>query len=242
VILIVDSDTAVIKTLSVQLFQLGFDSLSSSSTDSAWKTCSEQIPSLIVTEVNFPDISGFDFCRRLHSDPRTVSIPLVFYTTRDEEIDRIVGFELGCLDYLSKDVSPRVVAHRISAILRRKKPIPTDLLRAGPVEIDFVQSIVTKDGGRIPLSPTEFQILNALICSEGKVLSRKEIIAKVWHKEGEVLRRTVDAHVKALRSKLVNVEEYLQIATIRGLGYSIRLNREQTKKTPCDNEREAAGQ
>lgn len=179
---------------------------------------------LVVLDVGLPDGSGFDVCRELrrHSD-----VPVIFLTARADEVDRIVGLELGADDYVAKPFSPRELASRVRAILRRARPAPAP---AGVVALEPARFRHDPEGARVAyhgvwlsLTRYEYRLLATLVERPGRVFSRAQLMEQVWHDAEESLERTVDAHVKTLRAKLRTVSDCDDpIETHRGLGYSLR--------------------
>jgi DNA-binding response OmpR family regulator len=220
-VLIADSDTRTALVLAESFHELNLDIAAALSGSDALKTAFELKPKIIVLEVDLSDMSGFDLCKRLLGHPKTADIPLIFYSNRTDEIDVVVGFEIGASDYVPKTVSSRELALRINAILKRSERRGTvSTLRAGGILLDLDQSVASQNGARIMLSPTEFQILAALAKADGRVLKRREIIEAAWPSDTNVMGRTVDAHVKSLRAKLSDVD--FAIVTVRGIGYCLR--------------------
>ena len=220
-VLIVDPDEAYIQQTTTALYEVNLDVVSSQRGEDARKDITALEPAIILTEVELPDMSGFDLCRYIKSNRPTSDIPLVFVTERSEEIDRVVGFELGATDYVIKPVNFRELSLRVLRILQRLGGSPrSGTMRIGRLVVDFEQAMAHRNGRRLDLSPTEFQILAALARARGRVLTRSEIITSAWNDQSPVMARTVDAHVKSLRRKLIKTE--LKLATIRGTGYCLR--------------------
>ena len=220
-ILLADPDEAVSTALYEHISRFGYEVYAVENGKDAISFCEKEEPCILVMEADLPDMSGFDVCRKLQSAKYTSRIPIVFFTKREEEMDVVVGFQLGALDYVSKKNGYRELSLRIIAILRRCRPTHfKKRITVGRVVVDFEQSIAIQDGKRLALSPTEFQIFGVLAREEGRVLRRREIISQVWRDDESVMKRTVDAYVKALREKLNDAA--LTITTIRGLGYSLR--------------------
>lgn len=173
---------------------------------------------LVILDVGLPDLSGFEVCRRL----RTFSeLPVIFLTARGEEVDRIVGLELGADDYVTKPFSPREVSARVRGILRRMaKSIPA----AGGLDMDPSTRSARFRGTPLDLTRYEFDLLRVLHAQPGRVFTRQELLERVWSAAEETLERTVDTHVKTLRGKLRAVDaEADPILTHRGIGYSLAL-------------------
>jgi two-component system catabolic regulation response regulator CreB len=176
---------------------------------------------VIVLDVGLPDQSGFDFCRELR---RTDQTPILFLTARASEVDKIVGFELGADDYLTKPFSPRELSLRVRALGHRgRKAAPTD--RWGLFQVDHEKFRICFDGKPLELSRYEFKLLELLIRRPGVVFSRTQLMQSLWDDPEMSLERTVDAHIKSLRAKLKDVRPDLSpIQTHRGLGYSLSEN------------------
>jgi len=173
---------------------------------------------LVILDVGLPDLSGFDVCRTLrrHSD-----VPVVFLTARSDEVDRIVGLELGADDYVAKPFSPREVVSRVRAILRRVQAAPP-APPAGAFAVDGDGQRIAYHGVWLNLTRYETLLLALLLERPGRILSRNQIMERVWQDSGESLERTVDTHIKTLRGKLRAVRADADpIVTHRGLGYSI---------------------
>ncbi|QDF95842.1 two-component system response regulator CreB [Azoarcus sp. DD4] len=181
---------------------------------------------LVILDVGLPDLSGFDVCRALR---RESDVPVIFLTARSDEVDRIVGLELGADDYVPKPFSPREVASRVRAILRRARPqaalTPTAAGDGGdgPFRHDADGARIAFHGVWLSLTRYEYRLLATLLERPGRVQSRAQLMAAVWHDAEDSLERTVDAHIKTLRAKLRAVSETDDpIETHRGLGYSLR--------------------
>lgn len=224
-ILIVDDEPAISDTLAYALRADGFAAESCTLGGQALARLADGTHDLVVLDVGLPDMSGFDVCRALrrHSD-----IPVLFLTARSDEIDRIVGLELGGDDYVAKPFSPREVVSRIRAILRRLRP---ERLATGAAPVFENSPVFTVDrnslriafhGTWLNLTRYEYLLLALLLERPGRILSRPQIMESVWQDGGESLERTVDTHIKTLRGKLRALRPDDEvIVTHRGLGYSI---------------------
>lgn len=235
-ILIVDDEPAIADTLAYALRTEGFATECVMLGRDALTALGQPVPAfaLVVLDVGLPDMSGFDVCRELrrHSD-----VPVIFLTARADEVDRIVGLEIGADDYVPKPFSPREVASRVRAILRRARPAaPPQALaparhppstEAGAPHPDFAHDIdgarIAYHGAWLALTRYEYRLLATLLERPGRVLSRARLMDLVWHDAEDSLERTVDAHVKTLRAKLRAVrDDGDPIETHRGMGYSLR--------------------
>jgi two-component system phosphate regulon response regulator PhoB len=169
-----------------------------------------------------PGMDGKDICRVLKSNPLTQSIPVLMLTAKAEEMDRVIGFELGADDYVTKPFSPRELVLRVKAILRRKE-VPQEgekIIRIGDLTIDIDRHRVTTKGTPIRLTSTEFKLLVELASKRGRVQTRERLLDKVWGYTYEGYARTVDTHIRRLREKLGPSGDYIE--TIRGTGYRFR--------------------
>ncbi len=227
-ILIVDDEPAIADTLAYALKAEGFAADCCTLGGEALALLQGNGHDLVVLDVGLPDMSGFDVCRSLR---RFSEVPVLFLTARADEVDRVVGLELGADDYVAKPFSPREVVSRVRAILRRLRPerqaarASTDAPSAAAAArftIDSEGLRIAYHGAWLPLTRYEYLLLALLLERPGRVLSRPQIMEAVWQDDGESLERTVDTHVKTLRAKLKAVRpDDDPIATHRGLGYSI---------------------
>jgi phosphate regulon transcriptional regulator PhoB len=179
-------------------------------------------PDLVVLDLMLPEMTGLEVCRRLRADPATAGVPIIMLTAKTDEVDRIVGLEMGADDYVAKPFSPKELVARVRAVLRRARPDEaTRLLTAGSVSLDASRHLATVGGHAVELTPKEFDLLHALLEAGGRVLSREHLLNRVWGyaRADEIESRTVDVHIRRLRSKL-GVEER-RIATIKGVGYRL---------------------
>ena len=179
-------------------------------------------PSLIILDLMLPGMDGKDVCRALKSSPLTQSIPVLMLTAKAEELDRVIGFELGADDYVTKPFSPRELVLRVKAILRRKE-IPqeeTKVIRIEDLLIDVGRHHVSVKNKAIQLTSTEFKLLFELASKRGRVLTREILLDKVWGYTYEGYARTVDTHIRRLREKLGPSGEWIE--TVRGVGYRFR--------------------
>jgi phosphate regulon transcriptional regulator PhoB len=177
-------------------------------------------PDLVVLDLMLPEMDGLEVCRRLRGDPSTASLPLIMLTAKADEVDRIVGLELGADDYLAKPFSPKELVARVRAVLRRARPASvTRAVSVGEVSLDAARHTVTVAGRPVELTPKEFDLLQALLEAAGRVLSREHLLNRVWGyaRADEIESRTVDVHIRRLRAKLGPEER--RIATIKGVGY-----------------------
>ena len=177
-------------------------------------------PDFLILDVGLPDIGGFELCRRI----RAVSqLPLLFLTARSEEIDRLLGLEMGADDYVAKPFSPREVSARVRTILRRVRPVPpAPAEKPRGLQLDEARACIQFHGQPLTLTRYEYLLLKTLLLHPGHVYSRQQLMERVWSDAEESLERTVDTHIKTLRAKLHEIDaEANPILTHRGLGYSL---------------------
>lgn len=188
-------------------------------------------PDVIVLDLMLPDLSGTEVCRRLRDNPRTRDIPLIMCTAKGDEIDRVVGFEVGADDYVVKPYSVRELLLRIRAMLRRTQRSETESqsLRFGSLRIDRGAHRCWVEEQEILLTALEFRLLATLATRRGRVQSRETLLSDVWGIEADVTTRTVDTHVKRLREKLGDAGSYIE--TLRGVGYRFKDSLEE--ETPA---------
>lgn len=182
----------------------------------------EPRPDVIVLDLMLPDLSGTEVCRRLRDNPQTRAIPIIMCTAKGDEIDRVVGFEVGADDYVVKPYSVRELLLRIRAMLRRTQRADTESpsLRFGALRIDHGAHRCWVDEQEVQLTALEFRLLTTLATRRGRVQSRETLLSDVWGIEADITTRTVDTHVKRLREKLGVAGRYIE--TLRGVGYRFK--------------------
>ena len=223
-ILIVEDDRAVARGLEYGLADEGFEVLWAETGQQALDLARERDPHLILLDIRLPDISGFDVCRQLRTEGKRQ--PILVLTALDEDLDKVLGLELGADDYVVKPYSLRVLVSRIRALLRRAygelaAVSVGDRLRFGDVEVDMERLLVTRRGKLVDLTPTEFRLLRYLVSNPNRPFGRDELIEAVWGYASDVgSDRTVDVHVRHLRQKLEDdPADPRWIVTVRGVGY-----------------------
>ncbi len=222
-ILIVEDEPAIADNIQHVLESEGLDTLRSATGLAVPELLSSGRIDLILLDIGLPDVSGFDLLREIRKHHAT---PVIFLTARTEEIDRVLGLEIGADDYVQKPFSPREVSARVKAVLRRTRAAPA----AAPVETSLRSFAVNGSkrqiafcGTPVELSKYEYEILTTLLRRPGHVFSREELMRLVWEEPGMSLDRSVDAHIKNIRAKLRAVAPDLEpIVTHRGTGYSLR--------------------
>jgi DNA-binding response OmpR family regulator len=223
-ILIVEDERAVARGLEYGLRKEGFEVLWAETGRQALDLARTRDPRLILLDIRLPDISGFDVCRELRAEGRRQ--PILMLTARDEELDKVLGLELGADDYVVKPFSLRELTSRIRALLRRAYgdlalSESTGSVQFGEVEIDLERLLVRRAGRPVALTPTEFRLLRYLVAHPGRPTSRQALIEAVWGYESEIgYERTVDVHMRHLRQKLEPDPAHPRyLVTVRGVGY-----------------------
>ncbi len=220
-VLIVEDETAIADTIQYALETEGFTPLLAATGHEALTTLTSSDPDIIILDIGLPDISGFELCKQIRQHN---NIPIIFLTARSEEVDRVVGLEIGGDDYVVKPFSPRELTARVKAILRRSHPNNGLPQRAsGTWQVDSAKRQISYFGQPLDLSRTEYDLLNTFIRRPGQVFSRDQLMAAVWDEPEASMDRTVDAHIKNLRAKLKAIKPELDpIVTHRGTGYALK--------------------
>ncbi|MEM9400389.1 MAG: response regulator [Verrucomicrobiota bacterium] len=220
-ILIIDDEPDVIDIVAMNLKSSGFVPLTADNGQSGLTKARSELPALIVLDLMLPQISGLEVCKALKKESATAQIPIIMLTAKSEEVDRVVGLELGADDYVSKPFSPRELVLRIKSVLRRSKG-PTsaaERIKIGNLLLDHARHEVCVNDEILPLTATEFKLLAILMERRGRVQSRDRLLNDVWGYESVIDTRTVDTHIRRLREKLGVTASYIE--TIRGVGYRI---------------------
>jgi len=225
-ILIVEDDKNISKLVKFNLEKEGFDAFAVPNGEEALEHLKRFSTDLIVLDIMLPKINGFDVCRFIKQDPKLKDIPVIMVTAKGEEVDRIVGLELGADDYIVKPFSPRELVLRVRAILKRGKSegAKKNILTSGNLLIDIEKHKVTVNKKEIELAPMEFKLLATLVERQGRVQSREQLLTDVWDIAADVDTRTIDTHIRRLREKLGKAGDLLE--TVRGLGYRCKEDNE----------------
>lgn len=221
-ILVVEDDDDIAELLAYNLQAAGFAVEISRDGNDALAKARRSPPDLILLDLMLPGIDGFEVCKELKRDPRTSSAPVIMLTAKGEEVDRIVGLELGADDYVVKPFSPRELVLRVRAVLKRAAPETHDkqVLSKGALRVDLDAHRAELGGQEILLTATEFKLLAELIRAQGRVQTRDQLLNTVWGYEFEGYARTVDTHVRRLRQKLGDMADMIE--TVRGVGYRFK--------------------
>ena len=220
-VLIVDDDPDIVRLVSYNLSQSGFQPIQATTGREALAVVQNQPPDLVILDLMLPDVDGMEVCRTLRSHDISANIPIIMLTARSEEIDRVVGFELGADDYVMKPFSPRELVLRVKSILRRSRTDRTEMLRVGRIRIYPDRRQCFTGDESVSLTVKEFDLLYELARARGNVLTRDILMDRVWGYHGDATSRTLDTHIRRLRDKLGT--DGNAIETVRGIGYRIAI-------------------
>jgi phosphate regulon transcriptional regulator PhoB len=219
-VLVVEDEPDIRRLVVLHLEREGFRCRTATTGSDALREVKAAAPDLVVLDLMLPEVDGLEVCRRLRRDASTAAIPIIMLTAKSDEVDRIVGLEVGADDYVGKPFSPKELVARVRAVLRRSHPNQaTPVLTVGPITLDAARHAVSLNGQAIVLTPKEFDLLQALLEAAGRVLSREFLLNRVWgYARADVIEsRTVDVHVRRLRAKLGDAGS--RIATVKSIGY-----------------------
>jgi two-component system phosphate regulon response regulator PhoB len=218
-ILVVDDEPDLLELVRLNLDQAGFEVVTAATGAEAMKALRAAPPDLLVLDLMLPDVSGTDLCRQLRADASFADLPVIMLTARADEVDRVVGFELGADDYVTKPFSPRELVLRVRAVLRRHNPATGDStsLAHGPLRIDTDRHRCFVGDDEVSLTAKEFELLTHLMRRPGRVMTRDALLEQVWGSDITVTTRTIDTHMKRLREKLAQAGDLIE--TVRGIGY-----------------------
>lgn len=228
IVAVVEDESSLRETLEMALRREGLTVLSFPDGMAAWEHFEKKLPDLMILDILMPRMDGLELCRRVRGIDEIV--PIIFLSSRDEELDRVLGLELGADDYLCKPFSMRELIARVRVLLRRltmlRQGIPTqdaDVLRSGSLEMDMSRYEARLGDAALNLTLTEFQMLRALVRSPGRVKTRGQLMQEGYPYDAWVSERTIDTHIKRLRRKLEEADpEFDRIETVYGLGYRLR--------------------
>jgi phosphate regulon transcriptional regulator PhoB len=218
-ILVADDEPDVLHLVTTNLKNAGYTVIKAEDGLVALTKARETRPDLIVLDLMLPELSGLEVCKVLKKEPGTAHIPIIMLTAKAEEVDRIVGLELGADDYLTKPFSPRELVLRIKSVMRRGREATetTEQISLGDIQIDRARYEITIAGESVDFTATEFKLLTVLMERRGRVQSRDTLLNDVWGYESAIDTRTVDTHVRRLREKLGDSAHCIE--TVRGFGY-----------------------
>jgi DNA-binding response OmpR family regulator len=220
-VLIVEDEPDIRDLITHHLVREGYRCRTATTGADALRRIKSTVPDLVVLDLMLPEMDGLEVCRRIRADPGAASVPIIMLTAKADEVDRIVGLELGADDYISKPFSPKELVARVRAVLRRvRTPVGGGgRLDAGTLSLDPERHEVMRGGEPVDLTRKEFDLLHALMEAAGRVLSREHLLNRVWGyaRADEIESRTVDVHIRRLRAKLG--AEGHRVATVKSVGY-----------------------
>lgn len=218
-LLIIEDERSLQEVLTYNLEKEGFEVVVAADGHDGLRRVQTFQPDLVILDLMLPVIDGLEVCRQIRSDPRTQATRILMLTARSEEVDEIVGFNMGADDYVTKPFKIKPLIHRIKALLRRTPASEQarDLVVAGGIEIDRVHHTAKAGGLDLDLTPTEFRLLWTLVRAPGRPFSRNELMDRCRGEDANALERTIDVHVRSLRQKLGTYETLIE--TVRGIGY-----------------------
>jgi two-component system phosphate regulon response regulator PhoB len=218
-ILVIDDEPDLLELVRVNLDQAGYRVETAESGRKGLERVRSSPPDLVVLDLMLPDVSGTEICRQIRADRELESIPIIMLTAKADEVDRVVGFELGADDYVTKPFSPRELTLRVRAVLRREAPRSpsSPSLEHGPIHLDRERHRCFLDGQEVELTAKEFDLLERLMARPGRVMTRERLLEQVWGSDIAVTSRTIDTHLKRLREKLGAAGDLIE--TVRGVGY-----------------------
>ena len=220
-ILAVVDEAHILELLSFNLENEGYRVMTAANGEDALTVCTRERPALVLLDLMLPGIDGMEVCRRLKGNTSTADIPIIMLTAKGDEVDKVLGLELGADDYITKPFSVRELIARVKALLRRAQAQNDEegILRVGPLVIDTSNYEAFRNGEKLSLTLKEFELLKLLVISRGKVLTRDFLLDRIWGYEFYGETRTVDVHIRHIRQKLGDDAHYIE--TIRGVGYKL---------------------
>jgi two-component system phosphate regulon response regulator PhoB len=224
-ILVVEDEPAIQELITINLEQAGFHPVRANSAEQAIESVRGKLPDLVLLDWTLPGMSGIEFARRLRSERRTETLPIIMLTARTSEHDKLVGLDTGVDDYVTKPFSPRELNARIKTVLRRRAPQATDVVvEVNGLRLDPVSQRVSGNGQSIVLGPTEYRLLHFLMTHTERVYTRAQLLDHVWGDHVYVEERTIDVHIRRLRKALEDSGYARLVETVRGAGYRLSAN------------------
>jgi two-component system alkaline phosphatase synthesis response regulator PhoP len=224
-ILVVDDDKKIVRLVRSYLEQSGYQVFTAYDGETALHTIRREKPDLVVLDLMLPDRDGWEITRIVRADPTVARLPIIMLTARVEDVDKIVGLEVGADDYITKPFNPREVVARVKAVLRRAEggPVPLPVLQVGELRLDLERRQLTFSDRAVDLTPTEYDLLKMLVEHPGQPFTRQELIEKALGYAYVGMERTIDSHVKNLRKKIgAGPDSPAYIETVHRVGYKLR--------------------
>lgn len=224
-ILIVDDEEHIVELIKFNLENNGYNIITANNGIDALKVAKQELPQLVLLDLMLPGMDGFDVCKEIRKDMSISNMPIIMLTAKSEELDKILGLELGADDYLTKPFSVRELLARVKAILRRTKNQYLETVYSfGDIIIDFTRHEVVKNNIKVELTLKEFELLEILLKNKGRVMTRDFLLDKIWGYDYIGETRTVDVHIRHLRQKIEDDDKNPKyIETIRGIGYRFNI-------------------
>ena len=222
-VLIVEDDRAIAEVLQYNLSNAGYETITSSDGQDALNQARLKLPDLVLLDLMIPVIDGLEVCKHLRAAPETRETPILMLTAKGEETDEIVGFSVGADDYVVKPFSVKILLERVKSLLRRRgnnQSNGADTTTLGGITIDRIRHRVSVHGKPVELTPSEFRLLNTMIRQPGRAFDRSELIDAALGGDTLVLERTIDVHIRSLRKKIGDDNDFIQ--TVRGIGYRFK--------------------
>ena len=218
-IYIVEDEPDIRDTLKYNFSNEGFKVFTAPDGEEALSNIKKVLPDVLILDLMLPGVSGLDVCKSIRADDDIRDMSIIMLTAKGEEIDRVIGFELGADDYVTKPFSVRELILRVKVLLKKQREslVENKLVTFGPIRIDLDAHELKINDKEVVLTALEFKLLQHLVKRKGRVQTREQLLGDVWGYSAEVTTRTVDTHIKRLREKLGNTSDYIQ--TIRGVGY-----------------------
>jgi two-component system alkaline phosphatase synthesis response regulator PhoP len=225
-IAIIEDEDNIVELVKYNLDREGYRTISAGTGRKGLELVQQELPDLVILDLMLPELDGLSVCKQLRADAQTKSIPIIILTAKSEEADRVLGLEMGADDYVTKPFSPRELAARVRAVLRRTGNAEEDepaIIEIGDIRMDLRQHLVKVKGGEVELTPKEFDFLKLLLLNPGRAFTREFLLEHLWGYEYFGDTRTVDVHVRRLRQKIEdNPADPIYLETVRGVGYRFR--------------------
>ncbi|NLZ48656.1 MAG: response regulator transcription factor [Clostridiales bacterium] len=220
-ILVVDDEDNIVELIKFNLENNGYNVITAANGNEALKLAKLESPQLILLDLMLPGLDGYELCKEIRQDSNLCHTPIIMITAKSEEVDKILGLELGADDYITKPFSVREMLARVKAVLRRSSIQPLEkVFHFDDIHIDFEKHEVLKSNNKVDLTLKEFELLEILVKSKGRVVTREFLLDKIWGYEYIGETRTVDVHIRHLRKKIEKNDKNPQyIETVRGIGY-----------------------
>ncbi|GAB4149762.1 MAG: response regulator transcription factor [Planctomycetaceae bacterium] len=224
-ILVIEDERSLVDILTYNLENEGFNVITANDGQEGLRRAQSALPDLAVLDLMLPVVDGLQVCRQLRSNPQTQHIRVLMLTAKSEEVDEIVGFNMGADDYVTKPFKIKPLIHRIKALLRRPQDSSenSDIVAACGIEVDRGNHVARIDNEELNLTPTEFRLLWTLVRRPGRPFSRSELMDTCRGEDANALERTIDVHIRSLRRKLRELADHIE--TVRGVGYRFRTNK-----------------